>query len=196
MKQLEKIALFDLDGTLCDYDKIIARDYNLMKSPNEPSYKRFKDDEKPKYFERRIREIRERDGWWEKLPKLKLGFDILKIAKELDFNIHILTKGPTRSQNAWTGKAKWVQKNIKKDYPNAKLTITEDKGLVYGTILIDDYIEYVERWLTWRPRGVVIMPSHPWNEEYSHPNVIRYDGKNIDQVKERMLWAKNRTHNI
>ncbi|MFH1365019.1 MAG: hypothetical protein ABIH28_00330 [archaeon] len=196
MKQIEKIALFDLDGTLCDYDKTIEREYNLIKSSDEIPYGHFKHDEELEYVKKRIRKIRNKKGWWEKLPRLELGFDILKVAKEFDFNIHILTKGPASSHNAWTEKVKWVKKNIKTDYPDAKLTITEDKGLVYGTILVDDWIPYVERWLTWRPRGVVIIPAHPWNENYKHPNVIRYDGSNLEQVRERMLWAKNRTHNI
>jgi 5'-nucleotidase len=197
MKQIEKIALFDLDGTLCDYDKTIEEAYNrLMKSPDDLPYRHFKQNEEPPCFKERIRKIRNEDGWWEKLPKLKLGFDILKVAKEYDFKIHILTKGPYSSDNAWTEKVRWVKKNIKTDYPDAKLTITEDKGLVYGTVLVDDWIEYIERWFTWRPRGLVIMPAHPWNEGYSHPNVIRYDGTNIDRVREKMFWAKNRTHNI
>ena len=196
MKQIEKIALFDLDGTLCNYDEVIERTYNSMKSPDEPPYKHFKHNEEPDYVKKRIRQIRNKKGWWENLPKLGLGFDILKVAKEFNFNIHVLTKGPASSYNAWTEKARWVKKNIKEDYPEAKLTITEDKGLVYGTVLVDDWIEYVERWLTWRPRGVVIMPAHPWNKEYSHPNVTRYDGTNINQVRKKMFLAKNRTHNI
>ena len=196
MKEIEKIALFDLDGTLCNYDRTIEEEYNLLKSFDEPSYRYFKHNEEPSHFKERIKKLKNKKGWWEKLPKLELGFDVLKIAKELEFNIHILTKGPASSYNAWTEKAKWVKGNIKPDYPNAKLTITEDKGLVYGTVLVDDWIEYIERWLTWRPRGVVIMPAHPWNEGYSNSNVTRYDGTNITQVKERMHWAKNRTHNI
>jgi FMN phosphatase YigB (HAD superfamily) len=196
MKQIEKIALFDLDGTLCDYDAKIEEGYNLIKSPEEHPYQTFKHKQEPEYIHERIKLIRNQTNWWEKLPRLKLGFDVLGIANELNFNINILTKGPASSYNAWTEKAKWVKKNIKNDYPNAKLTITEDKGLVYGTVLVDDWIEYAERWLTWRPRGVVIMPAHPWNKEYSHPNVTRYDGTNIEQVKDKLIWAKNRLHNI
>jgi|GEM_PF-4745712 len=39
---------------------------------------------------------------------------------------------------------------------------------------------YIERWLTWRPRGLVIMPAQPWNEDFRHSNVLRYNGKNLD----------------
>ena len=59
---------------------------------------------------------------------------------------------------------------------NVKITMTEDKGLVYGKILVDDFPEYIERWLQWRPRGLVIMPAHEHNEQFKHPNIIRYRG--------------------
>ena len=71
--------------------------------------------------------------------------------------------------------------------------ITRDKGLVYGKILVDDYPGYVERWLEWRPRGTVIMPANEENKNFSHQNVIRYDGSNLNEIKEAIKSTKERT---
>jgi len=45
--------------------------------------------------------------------------------------------------------------------------------MVYGRALVDDWPPYVEAWLEYRPRGLVIMPDRPWNQGFSHPNVVR-----------------------
>lgn len=187
MENKEDIALFDMDGTLCDHDSALARDYNKIKSPEDPPHKPFSHDI-PQYVKYRRKLIRNQHGWWENLEKLELGFAILDIAKSLGFKIHILTKGPRSSPNAWTEKMKWVKKNV----GDVELTLTEDKGLVYGKMLVDDYPPYIERWLKWRLRGLVIMSAHPWNENFKHPNVIRCDGSNLEEVKKAMKLAKER----
>jgi len=196
MREIEKIALFDFDGVLADYDLAMARDYEKIKSPGDLPYCSFKRDEEPPYVKERIKLIRCNPGWWRNLPEYKPGFDILKIAIDLGFQIRTSTKGPLSAINSLTEKGEWFKEHIKSLAPESKLTITEDKGGIYGTVLVEDYWENIEKWLVWRERGLVVMPAHPWNEEHSHPSVIRYDGTNIDQVRERMLWAKNRTHNI
>ena len=38
--------------------------------------------------------------------------------------------------------AQWCQHHL----PGVPVTITMDKGLVYGKVLVDDYPPYVERW--------------------------------------------------
>ena len=185
----DDIALFDLDGTLCDYDSAIRRDYDKVKSPDGPPYiPSFNNSNQSGYIKNRIRLIRNQVGWWENLEEFKLGFDVLNIARELNFALHILTKGPYSSTNAWTEKVKWVRKHIL----DGKITITEDKSLVYGKVLVDDFPGYIKEWLIWRPRGLVIMPAHEWNNEYVHPNVIRYDGSNLEQVRSAMNTVKNR----
>jgi hypothetical protein len=66
------------------------------------------------------------------------------------------------------------------------VTITHDKGIVYGAVLVDDWPEYVTSWLEHRPRGLVIMPAHNHNVGFAHSQVVRYDGTNLDEVRTRM----------
>ena len=91
--------------------------------------------------------------------------------------------------DSWKGKKKWVDKYLG---PETDITITRDKGIVYGKVLVDDYPGYIERWLSWRDRGLVIMPANKDNINFSHPQVIRYDGSNLDIVKRAMKKARYR----
>ena len=64
---------------------------------------------------------------------------------------------------------------------------------MYGKVLVDDWPEYISRWLKWRPRGLVIMPASQSNAGFTHPQVIRYDGSNAEQVTREMQLAMHRT---
>jgi hypothetical protein len=132
--------------------------------------------------------IKSRGEWWENLPKFQLGFDILEVLRDLGFYISVLTQGPRENAVAWSHKLSWCLKNI----PDLDVTITRNKGLVYGKVLVDDYPLYIEGWLKYRRRGLVIMPAHFWNKDFTHPQVIRYDGSNIDEVKRALEIVKNR----
>lgn len=194
-KKTENIILFDMDGTLCDYDKAITRDYNRLKSPNDPEYSSSSNViEDTPYLKERIRIIRNQPGWWADLEKYKPGFDILTVAKDLGFAIHILTKGPRSSTNSWAEKVDWIRNNLLNS-DDVNITISEDKGLVYGKVLVDDWPEYVERWLENRPRGLVIMPLHPWNKDFKHEHVIHYDGNNLSEVRKALGLAFTREAN-
>lgn len=184
----ENIALFDMDGTLCDHDKALFSELEKLRNPSEEKVYSLHSRIYPDYIKARANLIRQQESWWENLPKLKLGWDILKIAKEQGFKIMILTQGPKDKPAGWSGKMKWISKNL----PDVDVTITRDKGLVYGKILVDDYPKYILKWLEHRPRGLVIMPANSLNKTFQHPNVIRYDGKNIEKVKETLIKIKNR----
>jgi len=176
------IALVDLDGTLANYTKAVIEGLERILGPDEqlvlPNF-----GEEPDYLKARIRLIRGQPGWWENLEPLPLGFDILEILRRYDFRINILTKGPWSNSASWTEKTKWCRKYV----PDASVTISEDKSIVYGKILVDDYIPYVEGWLKHRPRGLVIMPATPWNVGFEHPNVIRCTPENLHEVEIRVV---------
>lgn len=185
----EDIALFDMDGTLCDYGAGLAVELRRIQSPGEHELILPIPADAPSYLWERVHLITQVPDWWANLPRFELGFDVWRIAAELGFRAMILTQGPKRTPNAWSGKKIWIDRHLG---ATVDITITRDKGLVYGKLLVDDYPPYIERWLTWRPRGLVIMPANSGNEGFAHPQVIRYDGTNLAQVRAAMGLAKRR----
>ena len=188
MPPLENIALFDLDGTLADYDGAMLRDLPLLAAPGEPAYSLYHED-LPAHIEARKNAISRQPGWWSSLEELALGFDVLRECIALSFQIHVLTKGPRSKPAAWKEKVEWFQQHVLPLAPEADITITLDKGLVYGKVLVDDFPPYMLRWLEHRPRGLGIMPLGEQNKDFSHPNVVLYDGSNLPEVRQRLEEA-------
>ena len=185
----ENVALFDMDGTLCDYETALIRDLNKMRSPEEPEIKLVPGDRAPSWMHERMNAIRASQDWWEYLPELYLGMNVYRFAEAVGYRPMILTQGPKRNPEAWAGKKRWIDKNLGRD---VDITITRDKGLVYGKVLVDDFPKYITRWLEWRPRGLVIMPASEHNKDFKHPQVIRYtacgneDEHILDELEKRL----------
>jgi 5'-nucleotidase len=167
----QRIALFDMDGTLADYEAALLRDLERMRSPYEPPLQLSPDHDEVSWIAARIQAIKRTPGWWENLPRLHSGFQLLALCQEIGFQIHILTKGPRTSHNAWTEKLLWCQQHID---PGVNVTITFDKSLVYGRVLVDDYPPYVDAWLAHRPRGIAVMPETQYNRDYRHERAVRF----------------------
>jgi 5'-nucleotidase len=83
----------------------------------------------------------------------------------------------------------WCRRHLGAETP---VHITEDKGLVYGKFLYDDFPEYCLSWLRHRPRGLVIMPETSWNKDFNHAQVLKYSGKNLDEVRQALLICLQR----
>lgn len=185
-----KVALFDLDGTLADYD--LAYRVELAKlGLDQPS----RGTELPR--QKALRKlIQNQPGFWRNLPRYKPGFDIYEQAFQIGFSPMVLTQGPMGATPAWTEKVEWVKTFL----PDVPLTITRNKSLVYGRVLVDDWPDYFMPWLMVRPRGIVICPLHPWNENVrddwctyqNRDRVILYDGSNLNEVKQALDHAFNR----
>jgi hypothetical protein len=170
-----------MDGTLCDYDSALRNALETLRSPGEESFMG-NINHAPTYLKARANLIRASIEWWANLPTFNLGIELWSLFDKYECRKMILTQGPKKNANAWTGKKMWIDANLGED---VEVTITRDKGLVYGKILVDDYPPYCKAWLEYRPRCLVIMPVGSMNSlvKFNHPQVIRYDGKNFEEVE-------------
>jgi len=182
----EKIALFDMDGTICDYVGAMNLELEKLRSPNEPAVDPFTIYDSPghQYLWDRMELIKSDSDWWANLPKFKLGFDILALTKALGYYNEILTQAPKTNPAALSGKLQWIINNLDVDFD---FTMTRNKSRHYGKVLVDDYPGFILPWLKHRPRGLVIMPINEYNKDFTHKQVIVYDGNNLDEVKDALL---------
>ena len=192
MTDREHIALFDMDGTLFDYEGRLRERLLQIHSPQEDPLPEdvWVAEEKYPHIKKRMDLIKSVPGFWRNLDKFQLGWDVLAIAIELGFVNRILTKGPFTKSLAWMEKHECCRHHFG---DSMLIHMTEDeKGGQYGRVLVDDYPVYVRAWLEHRKNGLAIVPAHRYNEDLEHPNVIRYDGTNLAQVRAAMTAAKKR----
>ena len=189
---MDKIALIDLDNTVCDWDKAMIRDlkrclppeyWQRSLGPHTSHLDAWMTDERrnrPEWVENLMSVIRTQAGWWVNLEPLPIGMAIFDIIKSSRWNweVNVLTKGPATKPAAWAEKVQWCLQHLG-DIP---VTVCADKSIVYGRVLVDDYPPYMEQWLKHRPNGLGIMPAHQYNEGFAHPNVIRATFVNLDLV--------------
>lgn len=187
----EPIGLFDLDGTLADFDSSMSEHLAVLRSPGESAAHDETAYEDLPHMKSRRRMVKQLPGFWSSLGRVKAGFEILALMQELKFTNHVLSKSPRKMPNAATEKVKWCLNNV----PDLPIILAEDKGLVYGKVLVDDWPEYVERWIQWRPRGLVISVAQRWNEgiEKLSPNVIRYSSPSqLPDIRARLSEIRSR----
>jgi 5'-nucleotidase len=184
----QNIFLFDLDGSLADYQGALRRDLKKLRMPGEPKIEDlFYAEKRYKPIAARMRLIKAQTGWWLRLKPIPMGLQIFHAAGEMGFEREVLTKGPHKHPVAWGEKFIWVKKHL-----DVNITITEFKGRHYGKVLYDDFPPYIRDWLEHRPNGLVIMPDTPWNLGFTHPRVVRWTGKNEDEVLHAMRCAYDR----
>jgi len=174
---MKPIALVDMDGTVADFDGAMRRELALLRAPGEPETHDETIYEDVPHIKVRRRLIKGRPGFWRNLEPIQRGMDLVTALQWLGFGIHALTKGPRSTPVAWKEKVEWCVEHL----PDAMITLTEDKSLVYGKVLADDWPAYYRPWLAHRPRGMVIVPRQPWNvEDLLRPEdqdrIIAYDG--------------------
>ena len=187
------IALVDLDNSVCNHDGQLAIDLEKLRGPDEPKMMSWDKDNIPDHLFARMNLIRASSDWWEKLPVIPRGMALVEVLRKLEFRIIILTQGPKVNPAAWEGKVRWVNKNM--PFCN-DITITRDKGIVYGKVLVDDYPKYVEKWIEHRPRGLVIMPMYEYNMHFECGNLIRYHGvEQLPDIEVALQKVKDRKPN-
>jgi 5'(3')-deoxyribonucleotidase len=162
LEMSENIVLLDMDGVVCDWKSRMERDLEDLLGPDKNRL--------PAITLTRIEYlIRRQPGWYLNLEPLPLGFFIAETLRGIGFSIMVATKASPQATNAWSEKVAWCLKHL----PYAQVTVSEDKTLLYGKILVDDYQKNADPWLKRRPRGYVILPDQPWNQGYEHPRVKR-----------------------
>lgn len=195
-KDQERIALIDMDGTIADHDAGVAQFYDDMRDPNDPYdwasiTRQYGRDDVPDYLWARVDAIRRQEGWWRNLPRMDLGFEIVDVLREFDFDFHIATKAPSSNPFAWTQKVEWAREN----FPEADIHITDKKSLLYGKLLVDDFPDFAEEWIKHRKRGMVIMPAHDINQRFddiedvymeTDIQIVRYHPNNQDALRYRL----------
>lgn len=184
-----------MDGALFDHDEALRRDLLAISSPEEIKHFNLHECnlrglENFQYMKNRINLVHMRPGWWRNLSIYQPGWDIYDVAREIGFCCKILTKGPSSKPQAWTEKVECVYQWFGQDMP-IDIVGSHKRG-TYGRVLVDDYPDYMVKWLEHRPRGLGIMPVHDYNKDFNHPNVVKYDGDNIDEVRRAMQAAFNR----
>lgn len=181
------VALLDLDNTIVDYSKAMSHSLNELASPAEKKLKAISPSSAiPPYLKARRNLILRQPGWWQNLPRFELGFLILRELKAFGFTVHVVTKGPWKHLNAWTEKAQWCRTHI----PEIPVTITQEKSLIYGRVLVDDWAPYYEPWLKVRTRGLVVVPAQPWNLKAAGPGILRFTGTKDLPALRRALKAQ------
>lgn len=182
----DAIALHDMDGTLADFDGSMRQHLKEIQSPAEATIVDIAYSENHPFMSARRNMIKNLPGFWRNLPKVQLGFDVLDICRDLGFENHILTKGPGKIGAAWAEKFDWCREHV----PDLSISMSQKKSLMYGKVLNDDWPPYFLPWLDVRPRGLVVCIAQRWNADVNHPRVIRYDGTNLEEVRERLIQVR------
>ncbi|WP_186510917.1 5' nucleotidase, NT5C type [Caenimonas sedimenti] len=112
-------------------------------------------------------------GFWLQLVPRPAGFALLGQLREAGYRVAVLTKGPRAPGHVWADKVAWCRAHL----PDVPVIITDDKSLVAGDLLVDDWLPYVEDWQRCWPGGRAIVPAQPWNKSMtSNGRRIRDDG--------------------
>jgi 5'-nucleotidase len=192
----EHQALLDLDGSLADYDAAMRERMEAIRSPLEPPVtdRLASDEDEPPHLEARRKLIQAMPGFWRGLKRIDLGFEVVATMRAIGFGLHVLTKGPRSTPNAWSEKLEWCLVEI----PDAMVSVSADKSAVYGRVLLDDWPPYFLSWLKARRNGLVVCVAQPWNTDYRvggplhRPDVLRYDGTNKSRLEALLRRAYDR----
>ena len=181
----QPIALIDMDGTIADFDKAMLREMKKIASPSEDPKFWGRDGDRLLHMRARREMVMKMPGFYRNLEPIESGMRLYRFIVKTGFQPHILSKGPNYAPNAWTEKLEWCQQHLPEKTP---VNICQFKEMVYGRVLVDDWIPYVQKWLAARPRGTVILPSRPWNKGFRHARAVRYTNSKASwrEVTERL----------
>jgi len=176
----KKLAFIDMDGTIANHHEALHRELEAMAGPGEGPIPT-NPHGGPDHIEARIDRIHKMKDFWLDLKPIGLGFYVADALKNLGFDLHILTKGPRLATVAWTEKKDWCLKYM----PDVPVTITENKAILRGDVLFDDYPPYVEGFLEANPEAKAVMLAYDYNEYFNHERVLKIRGpQDIEKLQE------------
>lgn len=118
-------------------------------------------------------------GFWRSLAPRAAGLSLLAMLRDSGYGVTVLTKGPCDAPHVWVDKVAWCREHL----PGVPVIVTDDKSLIGGDVLVDDWPPYVEKWQRSWPTGLAIMPAQPWNVHVAAgPLRLHDDGRNRDTI--------------
>lgn len=170
------VALLDLGDTLANCRSALLAGMTRFLAPGESDF----DDRVPlpPHLEERRREVLSTPGFWRELRPRPEGFELLDILRSKGFAVHVVTKGPYYATSVWAEKVAWCRVHV----PDLPVIVTDDKTRIHGDVLVDDWMPYVDAWLSQWQTGLAIVPAQPWNvDAISKVRCLRDD--EIDREK-------------
>lgn len=130
--------------------------------------------------------------FWENLPWTGDGKEILEEvwARFRPNEVMLLTK-PMEHDDSFTGKAKWVRREIPELHKRMVPTWIEKAEFAFdfNCLLIDDSPDNVEAFTD--AGGAAILVPRPWNQN----DYLLYDGKAVSYIAEKMdKWIETVKH--
>jgi 5'-nucleotidase len=185
------LALVDLDGTLADFDGAMRRELTAILGPHEDAKWIDAHEEEHAWLKGRRRLIKAKPGFWKNLEPLANGMIVVEELTRAGFDLMVLTRAPKDVPLAWQEKVEWCMRFL----PGVPVTITPQKELVYGKVLVDDWPEYFVPWMRHRPRGLVVVPAQRWNEKHeTSSQLLRFTGReDVEALRERLERIKAET---
>ena len=162
--------LLDMDGVLADFDRPLFWAYGpWLNCTPETQVHRFLTDHlvgdigggsTRSELRARMRADVEAPGWFRELPLIKGAQEAVGILESRRWDVWLCSKPLEASATCASEKFAWVAEH----FPSlvGKLILAPNKGMVSGSVLVDDAIK--PSWLTYANWAPVVY-DHPWNRQ-------------------------------
>lgn len=180
-----KTILYDVDGTLFNFEKKIIQDLNAMNSPNEQEITALYREDIPDHLWDRMTYIKNQPGWWFTLPKIDNGFKLWEFTKNRGFRHVIVAKAPSCNELAIAEKIINIRKHFGRNVPFHIVSDEESyvKTDVKGDIIVEDSAMFAENWLEANPLGWSILMDNKYNKDFNHDRCVRFNGAFTEELR-------------
>lgn len=169
IKREHVVVLVDMDGVVADMDKALAEE---LKVPLAELSER-KDFEIPARFEKSVKKIWERPGFFLWLPVMEGAKEGVAALQTAGFEVYFCTSPMSRNPTCASDKLAWVKKVFGESMMKRTI-ITDDKTLVRGAYLIDDRDPTTKGKFT--PVWQHVVFDHPSNQHMNMNRKLRLYG--------------------